>query len=95
QTAGITNRVSPRGDRTYGLGCWRDVVDSVTGRALVLTSPGGGGFVPWINRRRGMIGVLAVFDRLERVWPTAIAVMTAARDGAVALDSAAAGTGAH
>lgn len=95
QTAGITNRVSPRGDRTYGLGCWRDVVDSTTGRALVLTSPGGGGFVPWINRRRGMIGVLAVFDRLERVWPTAVAVMTAARDGAVALDSAAAGAGAH
>ena len=42
-----------------------------------------------------MIGVLAVFDRLERVWPTAIAVMTAARDGAVVLDSAAAGAGAH
>ena len=91
QTAGIANRVSPRDDRTYGLGCWRDVVDSVTGRALVLTSPGGGGFVPWINRRRGMIGVLAVYDRLERVWPTAVAVMTAARDGAVALDSAGAG----
>jgi len=88
QTAGITNRVSPRGDRTYGLGCWRDVVDSTTGRALLVTSPGGGGFVPWINRRRGMIGVLAVYDRLERVWPTAVAVMTAARDGAVALDSA-------
>ena len=37
----------------------------------------------------------AVYDRLERVWPTAIAVMTAARDGAVALDSAAAGAGAE
>ena len=90
QTAGVGNRVSPRGDLSYGLGCWRDVVDSTTGRALLVTSPGGGGFVPWINRRRGMIGVLAVYDRLERVWPTALAVMTAARDGAVALDSAAA-----
>jgi len=88
QTAGITNRVSPRGDRTYGLGCWRDVVDSTTGRALLVTSPGGGGFVPWINRRRGMIGVLAVYDRIERVWPTALAVMTVAREGAMALDSA-------
>jgi CubicO group peptidase (beta-lactamase class C family) len=92
QTAGISNRVSPRGDRTYGLGCWRDVVDSVTGRALLVTSPGGGGFVPWLNRRRDMVGVLAVYDRLERVWPTALAVMTAARDGAVALDSAGAAT---
>ena len=95
QTAGVTRRISPGGDRTYGLGCWRNVVDSTTGRALVLTSPGGGGFVPWINRRRGMIGVLAVYDRLERVWPTAVAVMAAARDGAVALDSAAAGAGAR
>jgi CubicO group peptidase (beta-lactamase class C family) len=92
QTAAVTGRVSPRGDRTYGLGCWRDVVDSTTGRALVLTSPGGGGFVPWINRRRNLLGVLAVYDRLERVWPTALAVMTAARDGAVALDSAGSGT---
>jgi len=92
QTAGVGNRVSPRGDRSYGLGCWRDVVDSTTGRVLLVTSPGGGGFVPWINRRRGMIGVLAVYDRLERVWPTALAVMTAARDGAVALDSAGTGT---
>jgi CubicO group peptidase (beta-lactamase class C family) len=92
QTAAVTGRVSPRGDRTYGLGCWRDVVDSTTGRALLVTSPGGGGFVPWINRRRNMLGVLAVYDRIERVWPTALAVMTAARDGAVALDSASAGT---
>jgi CubicO group peptidase (beta-lactamase class C family) len=92
QTAAVTGRVSPRGDRTYGLGCWRDVVDSTTGRALLITSPGGGGFVPWINRRRHMLGVLAVYDRIERVWPTALAVMTAARDGAVALDSAGVGT---
>ena len=92
QTGGVGNRVSPQGDRTYGLGCWRDIVDSTTGRALLLTSPGGGGFVPWLNRRRDMIGVLAVYDRLDRVWPTALAVMTAGRDGAVALDSAAAAT---
>ncbi|HTC25175.1 MAG TPA: serine hydrolase domain-containing protein, partial [Gemmatimonadales bacterium] len=92
QTAGVTSRVSPRGDQTYGLGCWRDVVDSTTGRALLLSSPGAGGFVPWINRHRNMIGVVAVFDRLDRVWPTVLAVMTAARDGAIALDSAGAGT---
>lgn len=94
QTVGVTGRFAPGGvtDRTYGLGCWRGAVDSVTGRALLVTSPGGGGFVPWLNRRRGIVGVLAVYDRLERVWPTALAVMTAARDGAVALDSAVTGT---
>jgi len=89
QTAAVTGRVSPRGDRTYGLGCWRDVVDSTTGRALLLTSPGAGGFVPWVNRTRGMVGVLAVFDRIDRVWPTALAVLQAARNGAIALDSTA------
>jgi CubicO group peptidase (beta-lactamase class C family) len=91
ETAAVTGRLSPRGNRTYGLGCWRDVVDSTTGRALLLTSPGAGGFVPWVNRTRGMVGVLAVFDKLDRVWPTALAVLQAARDGAVALDSAPAG----
>ncbi len=89
QTAAVTGRVSPRGDRTYGLGCWRDVIDSTTGRALLLTSPGAGGFVPWVNRNRGMVGVLAVFDRIDRVWPTALAVLQAARNGAIALDSTA------
>jgi CubicO group peptidase (beta-lactamase class C family) len=87
QTAGVSERASPRGDRTYGLGCWRDVVDSTTGRALLLTSPGAGGFLPWVNRTRGMVGVLAVFDRLDRVWPSALAVLQAARNGAIALDS--------
>jgi len=87
QTVGVTQRKSPNGDRTYGLGCWRDVVDSTTGRALLLSSPGAGGFVPWVNRTRGMVGVFAVFDRLERVWPAALAVLEAARDGAIALDS--------
>jgi len=89
QTVGVKERVSPAGDKTYGLGCWRDVVDSTTGRALLLTSPGAGGFVPWVNRTRGMVGVFAVFDRLDRVWPTALAVLQAARDGAIALDSSA------
>ncbi|HEY8104933.1 MAG TPA: hypothetical protein VIE46_02435, partial [Gemmatimonadales bacterium] len=94
QTMGVARRIGPGGvtDRTYGLGCWRDVVDSTTGRALFVSSPGGGGFIPWLNRYRNMIGVLAVYDRIERVWPTAQAVMTAARDGAIALDSAGAGT---
>jgi CubicO group peptidase (beta-lactamase class C family) len=46
QTAGVGNRVSPGGDRSYGLGCWRDVVDSTTGRALLVTSPGAAASCP-------------------------------------------------
>jgi CubicO group peptidase (beta-lactamase class C family) len=88
QIEGAAIESSPRGDRTYGLGCWRDVVDSATGRALVLTSPGAGGFVPWINRKRDLVGVVAVMDRLERIFPRVVGLMVAARDGAVGADAA-------
>ncbi|HZM25742.1 MAG TPA: serine hydrolase domain-containing protein [Gemmatimonadales bacterium] len=87
QTVGVTARISPHGDQTYGLGCWRDVVDSTSGRALLLTSPGAGGFLPWVNRTRGMVGVLAVFDRIDRIGPFFPSVLLAARNGAIALDS--------
>jgi len=89
QTSGVTGRITPRGDRTYGLGCWRDQVDSSTGRALLVTSPGAGGFVPWVAPTQGMVGVLAVADKIDRVWPTALAVLELARKGAATLDSAA------
>jgi CubicO group peptidase (beta-lactamase class C family) len=86
QTIGTRVQFSPQSDRSYGLGCWRDVVDS-TDRAMLLTSPGAGGFIPWVNRRRGIVGVVAVYDKLEKVWPTAAAVMGVARDAAVAAES--------
>jgi CubicO group peptidase (beta-lactamase class C family) len=88
QIEGVAIESSPRGDRTYGLGCWREVVDSTTGRAVVLTSPGAGGFVPWINRKRDLVGVVAVQDRIERVFPRVLGLMVAARDGAIEADSA-------
>jgi len=89
QTSGVTERVSPAGDRAYGLGCWRNLVDSATGRPLLVTSPGAGGFVPWVAPAEGMVGVLAVADQIDRVWPTARAVLDLARKGAAALDSTA------
>lgn len=88
QIEGVAIESSPRGDRTYGLGCWREVVDSTTGRAVVLTSPGAGGFIPWINRKRDLVGVVAVQDRIERVFPRVLGLMVAARDGAIEADSA-------
>jgi CubicO group peptidase (beta-lactamase class C family) len=91
QTAGAEIAASPRGTTTYGLGCWRDVVDSATGRALVLTSPGAGGFIPWINRARGLAGVVAAYDRLDRVWPRAVGIMMAARNAVAQADTAGVG----
>jgi hypothetical protein len=83
----VSARISPHGNQTYGLGCWRDVVDSTTGRALLLTSPGAGGFLPWVNRTRAMVGVLAVFDRIDRIGPYYPSVLQADSNGAISLDS--------
>lgn len=90
QTEHVRFESSPRGEETYGLGCWRDIVDSTTGRALLLSSPGAGGFVPWINRTRDLVGVVAVYDRLDRIFPRAVGIMIAARDAVVRSDGAAA-----
>jgi CubicO group peptidase (beta-lactamase class C family) len=91
QIEGIPIESSPGGTRTYGLGCWRDAVDSATGRAVVLSSAGAGGFIPWINRKRGLVGVVAVFDNIERIYPRAAGLMLAARNGAVEVDGPGAG----
>jgi hypothetical protein len=41
----------------------------------VVTSPGAAGFLPWIDREHGIVGVVATRDRLERVGPTAGSVV--------------------
>ena len=74
QTAGAAVAASPREKPQYGLGCWIDLADS-TGRGVVITSPGGGGFLPWVDRERRIVGVIAVKDRLERTGPTSGAVI--------------------
>jgi CubicO group peptidase (beta-lactamase class C family) len=44
----------------YGLGCWRERVDPVTGETLLASAPGSNGFTPWIDFEHGIAGVLAV-----------------------------------
>lgn len=49
-----------RGSRhggVYGLGLWRERVDA-DGRALQVSSPSWAGTYPWIDRQRGVYGVL-------------------------------------
>ncbi|MBI1730155.1 beta-lactamase family protein [Candidatus Acetothermia bacterium] len=63
----------------YGLGIWRDLVHP-DGRPAQISSPGGGGFVPWIDYDRNLIGIVMFYDRIERVWPAVAAVQQGARD---------------
>lgn len=80
QTVGADVRFSPRGpDLRYGLGVWRDRVNE-DGTLSQASSPGGGGFVPWIDFDRKLIGVFMVQDRIERVWDTVVEVVRGARD---------------
>ena len=78
QTTGAAIAASPREKPQYGLGCWIDLADS-TGKGVVITSPGGGGFMPWIDRQHHIVGVIAVKDRLERTGPTSGAVIRLVR----------------
>lgn len=78
QTAGAIVASSPREKPQYGLGCWIDLADS-TGKGVVITSPGGGGFLPWVDREHGIVGLIAVKDRLERTGPTSGAVIRLVR----------------
>lgn len=76
-TRGTKVEASPRGRTTYGLGAWREAVDS-NGVADVLASPGGGGFVPRVHFARRLVVIFAAADRIERVTPIVTAVNRAA-----------------
>ena len=78
QTEGTVVAASPRERPRYGLGCWIDLADT-TGRGIVVTSPGAAGFLPWIDREHGIVGIGATRDRLERVGPTTGAVIRLVR----------------
>jgi len=67
QTANVEPGFSPRGPSSYGLGVWRDRVDD-QGRAVVVSSPGGAGFTPWINFERNQLGVFMVETRNPAIW---------------------------
>jgi CubicO group peptidase (beta-lactamase class C family) len=81
QTKGAAVAASPRQQPEYGLGCWIDQADS-TGKGIVITSPGGGGFLPWVDREHEIVGVIAVKDRLERTGSTSSAVIRLVRAAA-------------
>jgi len=45
-------------DLWYAFGCWVLARNPVTGAAEELTSPGAWGTFPWIDKRRGIVGIL-------------------------------------
>ncbi len=85
QTNGVPIVVSVHSDgRRYGLGVWRDLVDS-QGNPIQLSSQGDTGFSPWIDRQRGLVGVFATEDGLGSVYSLVGRMQEAARQ---AVDSA-------
>lgn len=69
RTTGTQTLNSPLPDAAgYALGKWVLETDAVAG-STVLTSPGGFGFTPWIDRRRGIAAVLAIQANLDQFVP--------------------------
>lgn len=70
QTRGVPIASTPQPDkRRYGLGEWRDIVDS-KGKAIQLSCQGAFGFSPWIDVQRNLVGVFLVRNRLRNVFGT-------------------------
>ncbi len=71
QTHGAILLYSPYGDDPtrkhfrYGLGCWNE--ETTEGVPTAFGSQGAFGFSPWVDRKRGIVGVLFVGSKLEAV----------------------------
>ncbi|HEY9603163.1 MAG TPA: serine hydrolase domain-containing protein [Allocoleopsis sp.] len=80
QTAGAKIAFTPLPDsRRYGLGEWRDIVNS-QGRAIQLSCQGVFGFSPWIDVERNLLGIFLVQDRLRHVYRTVEQVQNVIRE---------------
>jgi CubicO group peptidase (beta-lactamase class C family) len=80
QTAGALIAYSPHPDtRRYGLGEWRDVVDT-GGAAIQLSSQGAFGYSPWLDVQRGYFAVFMVQASLAQVYLLAGTLQQLARD---------------
>jgi len=62
-----------------GLGVWRSLIDEA-GIAHQISSPGGGGFVPWIDFERGVIGIFFIEARIEPVFSDITALQIQVRE---------------
>jgi len=59
QTRGVPILSTPHLDsRRYGLGCWTDRVDGT--ETLQASSQGAFGWSPWLDRERGLVGIVGV-----------------------------------
>lgn len=80
QTRGVPIASTPQPDnRRYGLGAWRDIVDS-KGKAIQLSCQGAFGFSPWIDVQRKLVGVFLVRNRLRNVFGTVEQVQKTIRE---------------
>lgn len=74
----------------YGVGFWRERIDSVSGDAIEVASQGKFGFSPWIDFERGYCAVLSVRSDLTTMYPTYLKLKDAIRrafDAATSVES--------
>lgn len=64
----------------YGIGNWREVIDSATGGIQESACQGAFGFSPWIDWRRNTVAVLGVTGINVEVYPTYLRLKTLLRD---------------
>lgn len=91
----VVEQPAPLRDFGYGIGMWIDRADSA-GRAVELSSTGAFGFTPWIDRERGLFGVLAVRQASgDDAFRLAAAVRRAVREHVTAPHGPPAGEGSR
>jgi CubicO group peptidase (beta-lactamase class C family) len=66
---GVLAPKQPPEKASYGLGMWR-VMQPHTGELVELNSQGKWGFSPWIDRQRGLVGILSTKSNLKIMMPT-------------------------
>jgi len=82
QADGVIIAFAPRitaDTKGYGLGLWREIIDN-NGQPIQVSSPGGSGFAPWIDRQRNLFGVFLTRDRLPQVYPLVQNIQQILRD---------------
>lgn len=72
-------RVNPPRAGDYGLGSWLEATDPGSGLATVLSSPGTGGFLPWVDFGRRIGGVVWLPDDTGASWTSAWEIVALVR----------------
>ncbi len=63
----------------YGVGQWLDIKDA-QGNSMQVSSQGGFGFSPWLDKKRNLFGIFMVQNQLPNVYATVAQIQQKARE---------------